>query len=197
MCVIIVTFAVISTTISSPVLVKMLEDAVTYLFGGTDLKGRLGAHSRLTALLAQPGTLRHNRWSSHSALSHHHIFALGPATSPHLHLCRRFATTGRFGCYWATGEDGGHTQGTYGFYVIPVKCLVDAARNKAGTLQSFLHTLTDGGTYRIKVLLGNLLVAKLASVLIIAGAPRARDTCISCTPKLTAAVLRGFYRYRR
>ena len=87
MCVIIVTFAVISTTISSPVLVKMLEDAVTYLFGGTDLKGRLGAHSRLTALLAQPGTLRHNRWSSHSALPPHRIFALGPATSPHLHLC--------------------------------------------------------------------------------------------------------------
>jgi len=92
---------------------------------------------------------------------------------PHTHS----APLGRFGCYFATGEDGGHTQATYAFYTIPVSCLVAAARNKEGTLHSFVHALTDGGSRRIPKLLGKLLQAKLGSVLVIAGGARAQSNC--------------------
>ena len=75
----------------------------------------------------------------------------------------------RFCCSFATGEDGMHTQATYALYATPVSCLVAAAQNKDGTLHSFVHTLTEGGSRRLPVFLGPLLQAKLGSVLIIAG----------------------------
>ena len=61
MCIMILTYAMISTTISSPVLDRVLLDAHSYLVGDIDACGlRLTAHKKLTKLLASPGTLRHH-----------------------------------------------------------------------------------------------------------------------------------------
>ena len=87
MCVMIITFALVSTTVSSPVLVQMLTDAEGYLVGGDDVSSRLDAQRKLTKLLASPGTLRHHRWSKRLALPHR----------SGLHPCAHFAPLPRFG----------------------------------------------------------------------------------------------------